>query len=264
MRKWFSIGVLLCAVTGVRAAETHEERGKRVIREAVEALGGEAFLHMQDRVESGRAYSFYRDQISGLSIATIYTRYLPPVPGKIAVREREAYGKDQKSGATLFTEEGAWEITFRGARPMDDQRYENYQDSTLRDVLYILRQRLNEPGMEFYSQGSDIFDNEPVEIVDITDAEGRTVTVYFSQITKLPVRQVFKRRNPDYKDFDQEVTLYAKYRDVGGVKWPWTIQRNRNGDKIYEMYSDSVEINQDLKGYLFSLPNDVKVLPRGK
>ena len=30
---------------------------------------------MQDRVESGRAYSFYRDQISGLSIATIYTQY---------------------------------------------------------------------------------------------------------------------------------------------------------------------------------------------
>jgi hypothetical protein len=264
VQRWFSTGVFLCAVSVMHAAETHEERGKRVIEEAVEALGGEAFLHMQDRVESGRAYSFYREQISGLSIATIYTRYLAPVPGKVEVREREAFGKDQKSGATLFTEEGAWEITFRGARPMDDQRYENYQDSTLHDVLYILRQRLNEPGMEFYSQGSDIFDNEPVEIVDITDAAERTVTVYFSQITKLPIRQVFKRRNPDYKDFDQEETLFANYRDVGGVMWPWTIQRDRNGEKIYEMYSDSVQINQDLKDNLFSLPGDVKILPRSK
>jgi hypothetical protein len=247
-----------------RAAETHEERAKRVIEEAVQALGGEAFLHMQDRVESGRAYSFYNNQISGLSIATIYTRYLPPVPGKVEVREREAYGKDQKSGATLFREDGAWEITFRGARPMDDQRYDDYQDSTLHDVMYILRQRLNEPGMDFYSQGSDIFDNEPVEIVDITDAENRTVTVYFSQFTKLPIRQMFKRRNPLYKDLDQEVTLFAKYRDVGGVMWPWNIRRDRNGEKIYEMYSDSVQINQDLKDDLFTLSGNVKILPRSK
>ena len=56
-----------------------------------------------------------------------------------------------------------------------------------------------------------------MEIVDITDADNRTVTVYFSQTTKLPVRQSFKRRTPEFKDFDEEVTLFSKYLDVGGV-----------------------------------------------
>ncbi len=37
--------------------------------------------------------------------------------------------------------------------------------------------------------------NAPVEIVDITDGENRTTTVYFHQTTKLPVREVFYRRN---------------------------------------------------------------------
>jgi hypothetical protein len=264
MTKWFCLGLLLCALPPVRAAETHEQRGKRVIDEAIEALGGQAFLHMEDRVESGRAYSFYREQISGLSVATIYTRYIVPAPGKIGLREREAFGKDQSS-ADLFTEEGAWEITFRGARLLEDQRYETYLDSTLHNIFYILRQRLNEPGLQFYSQGADIYENLPVEIVDITDADGRTVTVYFSQSTKLPVRQSFKRRNPLYKDFDTEVSIFAKYRDVGGgVKWPWDIRRDRNGQKIYEMYSESVEINKDLKDDLFSLPTNVKVLPKAK
>jgi hypothetical protein len=32
-----------------RAAETRQDRAKRVINEAVQALGGDAFLHMQDR-----------------------------------------------------------------------------------------------------------------------------------------------------------------------------------------------------------------------
>jgi hypothetical protein len=257
------IAALFCGASSIEAAETHEQRGKRVVYEAVDALGGQAFLHMQDRTEAGRAYSFYREQISGLSIATIYTRYLAPVPGKVEVRERQAFGKD-KSSSVLLTENGAWDITFRGARPLEDKRYEQYLDSTLRNIFYILRQRLNEPGIEFYSQGADIYENFPVEIVDITDADGRTVTVSFSQENKLPVRQTFKRRNEDYHDFDTETSIFAKYRESGGVKWPWDIRRDRNGEKIYEMYSESVEVNKDLKDDVFSLPANVKVLPRGK
>ena len=257
------LGVLLTAPTPAPSAESHEERGKRVINEALEALGGQTFVNMEDRVETGRAYSFYREQLTGLSVARIYTRYLVPVPGKIALRERQAFGKDQSS-AVLFADDGAWEITFRGARPLDDQRYQNYQDSTLRNIFYILRQRLHEPGLQLYSQGADVFENAPVEIVDITDADGRTVTVYFSQRTKLPIRQVFKRRNPEYKDFDQEVTVFAKYRDIAGVKWPFDIRRDRNGEKIYEMYTDSVEVNKDLRDDLFSLPGNIKVLPKAK
>lgn len=253
----------LC-ITALNAAETHQQRGKRVVDEALAAMGGDAFLNMSDRVETGRAYSFYNKQLSGLSIARIYTRYLVPVPGQIELRERQAFGKDQSS-AVLFTENGAWEITFRGARPIEDLRYDNYKDSTLRNIFYILRQRLKEPGMDFYSQGSDILENVPVENVDITDSDGRTVTVSFNQTTKLPIRQSFKRRNPEYKDFDQEVMVFSKYRDVGGgVKWPLDIRRDRNGEKVYEIYSDSVEINKDLKDDLFTLPTNMKILSKAK
>src|SRR5271165_6633896 len=191
---------------GAAPAEPPAERGKRLVYEALQALGGDAFLHMNDRVESGRAYSFYRQQISGLSAAKIYTRYLAPVPGQVEVRERENFGIHEDSGI-LFTETGGWEITFRGARPLEDERFANYKISTLRNILYILRQRLNEPDMSFYSQGADMFENRPVEIVDITDAAVNTVTVYFDQRTKLPVRQTFRRRNEQFKDFDTEVTI---------------------------------------------------------
>ena len=120
-------------------------------------------------------------QLEGLSIAKIYTRYLTPVPGKPSVRERQNFGKDEYAGV-LFNQDGAWEITFRGARLLEPKRIENWRDGTLRNIFYILRQRLNEPGMDFYSRGSDLYENLPVEIVDITDADGLTVTVYFSQL----------------------------------------------------------------------------------
>ena len=215
---------------------------------------------MQDRVEAGRAYSFYREQLSGLSRAKIYTRYLAPTPGALSVRERQTFGKDEDS-AVLFTENDAWEVTFRGARPIPQATKDRYRESTLRNIFYILRQRLNEPGFIFEFNSTDVFQNQPVEIVDITDADNRPVTVYFHRSTKLPVRQIFVRRDPVTKDRIEEVALFAKYRDVGGgVQWPYNILRERNGEKIYEIFSESVTINQGLTDELFTLPSSTKIL----
>jgi hypothetical protein len=48
------------------------------------------------------------------------------------------------------------------------------------------------------------------------------------------------------------------------VKWPFDIRRDRNGDKIFEMYSDSVEVNKGLTDNLFTLPAKIKMLPKAK
>jgi hypothetical protein len=266
-RRVFCLGLGIAAHRAI-AAETAQERGKRVIDEALKALGGEAFLRMQDRVESGRVYSFFRQELSGLAVAKIYTRYLvrpqPLVPGTLLLREREVFGKGEDD-VVLFNETGAWEVTYRGARPLEDLRYANYKDSMLRNIFYILRQRLGERELTFYSQGSDFYENRPVEVVDITDAANLTVTVFVDRSSKLPVRQVFRRRNVQYNDFDTEVTVFAKYRDVGGgAQWPYDVRRDRNGEKVFEIYADSVEINKGLTDNLFTLPANVKMLPKAK
>jgi hypothetical protein len=241
-----------------QTTESHEARGKRVIQEALKALGGDAFLHMNNRVETGRAYAFYREQLSGLDRAAIYTRYLPPVPGKLEMLERENFGPKQDSGF-LFLTNGAWEINYHGARPMDDEKYAAYRYSGVRNILYILRQRLNEPEIAFYSQGSDMFENRPVEIVDITDAEISTVTIYFDARSKLPVRQSFRKRNEQFHDFDTEVTILGGYREIDGIMWPCNVRRERNGERTYELFADQVQFNQDLSDSLFTIEGDVKV-----
>jgi hypothetical protein len=234
-----------------------EVRGKKLIDQAVEALGGNAFLTMEDRIESGRAYSYYRDQISGLSVAKIYTRYISVAPNKTGEaqgqRERQAFGKNEDS-SVLFTEDGAWEITWRGSKELPKDRVDRYRESLLRNVFYILRQRLHEPGMIFEYRGSDVFENLPVDIVDITDSEDRLVKVYFHQSTHLPVRQVYARKNAETKEQDEEVTLFARYQETAGIEWPHQIRRERNREKTYEIFSESVKINKDLTDDLFSLP----------
>jgi hypothetical protein len=253
----------LCLFTAFAAtvsAETAAEvRGKKIIDDAIAALGGDKFLKMEDRIESGRAYSFYREELSGLSIATIYTRYITVAEGKtgedLGIRERQAFGKNEEYGYTLFREDGAWEVTFRGARDLPKDRAERYHDSTLANIFYILKMRLHEPGMIFESRGSAVIENEPVELVDITDSKNRVVTVYFHRSTRLPVRQSWVWRDPQTKERNEEIERFSRYRDVDGVQWPHQITRERNGEKTYQMFADSVSINQDLTDNLFAVPS---------
>ncbi len=219
---------IACAVLAAAALccapKLPEQRGKRVVDECVQALGGDRYLNMQTRVESGRAYSFYRERLTGLSIAKIYTRYdsgVTDTTHNLAQHERDNYGKKEDYGA-LFTDKEAWDITYRGARPLPADRFARYKETTLRDIFYIMRVRLHEPGWIIESKGADVIENQPVEIVDLTDADNVTTTVYFDQITKLPVRQVFFRRDPVTKERNEEVTHFTKYRDAGdGVQWPF-------------------------------------------
>ena len=268
MRKFWA-ALLAAGMASLGAhAETTQQKGKRVVDEALAALGGQAFLNMQNRVESGRIYGFYNERLSGLGVDVLYTSYLPRPeqsdPSFLGVRVRDARGKKQDD-VILYTDGTGYELTFRGARPLTDVLIKQFRTATMHNVFYILRQRLGEAGLIFDSRGSDFFENRPVEIIDITDANNDTVTVYFDQSTKLPTRQLYFRKDPIDNTKLEEVSLFSKYRDVGGgVMWPFTILRERNGEKIFEMYSETVDINKDLKESMFTLPAGMKILKKDK
>lgn len=247
-------------------AQNRQQKAKQVIDAAVKALGGPAFMNMKDRIEAGRVYSFYRERLSGAAHARIYTRYLtrpePPNIEFFGQRERQSFGKDNKEDyAVLFTETEGWQVSFRGARPLGKEAEERYRDSARRNIFYILRQRLGEPGMLMEHLGADVVENTPVDIVLITDSENRAVKAFFHSSTGLPVRQEYVRRDEKTRDRFEELSRFAKYRDVGGVQWPYQIQRERDGEKIFEIFAESVVINRDLKDDLFTLDMKTKVLP---
>lgn len=256
-----SLALLACATL---AAQDSEARGRRLLEQALEALGGARFRTMQDRVESGRAYSFYRAELSGLARTTVYTRYLgageAAAPGELRVEERQSFGNNEDRGAVLFTRNEGYQITFRGARPLPPDTLGRYRETTLCNIFYILRQRLDEPGLLPEWRGTDLWEGQRVEVIEIADADNRRVTVFLNSSTLLPVRQIFFRRDPKTRLRVEEVTVYSKYRDVGGVQWPFVIERERDKEKIFQMYSERVEINAGLSESLFRLPPGIKML----
>ncbi len=259
-RRQFAVS--LAATPARSMPETPPERGKRLINKAIDALGGDAFLNMHTRTEVGRAYSFYHDKLTGLSVARIYTKYLPPATATVGEVQRQVLGKKQED-TVLFMTNGAYEVTFRGAKPLPDDQISRFRETTLHDFFYIVRQRLNEPGMSFEARGADVIENQPVEVLDVFDSDNRNVTVWIHSSTWLPVKQRFYRWDPVINDRREEVTHYTKYKDAGSrVMWPHAIERERDTEKIFQMFSDRVTVNDPLADSLFELPGGIKILTK--
>lgn len=257
-----SVFLTLLAVATVDAqAPAPPNKAKDLIDQAVNALGGDRFLNMNSRHVSGRIYAFFHDQMSGFDVANIYTQYLDDKDVKgVRVRERQVLGKKQDY-SYLYLPDQAFDITFRGARPIDAERWDRYARSTTNDILYWLRFRYNEPGMQYDYIGNQVLITAHVEVVDITDANDKTIRVYLDYNTKLPVRQSYSWLDPETREHNDEVTDYDKWRDAGnGIMWPYTIERARNGYKFYQIFASKVEINSGLPEDIFNLPKGAQIL----
>lgn len=247
----------------LRGAESQQERGRRVIHECIQALGGDAFRQMPGILETGKAFRFYNDNLTGLGPAKIYTKYLiEPAAGQ-TLREvqRQVLGRNDDETVLLSGKEG-WDVTYRGAEEIPAERMEQFRETTLTNIFYILRARLDEPNATLFAQGADVVENQPVEVVDYYDAENRNVRFWIHSSTWLPVRQLVKRWDPAIKDRREEMTHFTKYREAGnGVMWPHETERDRDGEKVYQLIADSAKVGVFNDG-MFELPGNVKILKR--
>jgi hypothetical protein len=254
---------LLC-LSAPLPAQTRQEQGKLLVEKALAALGGEAFLRIGNLVKTGRAYSFYREDLRGLAVITVYERFDPIMPEAaedwLPVSRREVYTA-KGDYYSLFQNGQGWEVTYRGARPLPQERLRRYREATRRDFFYFLRYRFGEPGLYFYHRGVEIIDNVPTDAVDITDTESNTVTVYFRRSDGLPVQQVYSRLDPKTRVPYEEKTVFSKYRQVDAVTLPWNIRQERDGEKIFELFGASIQVNQSLGDDLFTLRQGIDLLP---
>ena len=135
--------------------------------------------------------------------------------------------------------------------------------TTRNDILYIMKTRLNEPGMIFDYVGNNVYLSRHVEIVDITDAQDQTIRVYFDHNTLYPIRQTYSWLDPVTKYRNDEEEEFDKYRDIGGgIMWPFTIERSRNGYKSFQIFAESMEANGTVPPKTFDLPPGAKVLQK--
>ena len=256
------------AMTGIGCAsltaETRQEKGQRLVREAFEAIGGKEFLNVRTQVRAGRAYSFYNRQVRGQARITIYDKFQDMEPDKgpewLPISRREVY-TEKGDYYALFMNGAGYEVTYRGAVPQPEDYMTRYRLATRRDIFYFMRYRMDEPGLYYYYKGTEIIDNVPCDSLDIVDAEGEAITLYIRQADGLPIQQLYLRRDPKTRIPYEEKSVFGRYRPIGDTLLPWIIRRERDGDRVFELYAQSYEINQPLTASVFEIPEGVPVLP---
>ena len=137
-----------------------------------------------------------------------------PNGNDLAVKERQVLGKKQDY-SVLYLPDQAFDITFRGARPIEDESWQRYDRATRNDIRYILRYRMKEPGIDFDYVGSDVLLSTHVEIVDISNAEDLSIRVYFDHNTMLPIRQVFNWMDPKTRERNEDITFFRQVEKCG-------------------------------------------------
>ena len=232
-RRRFSIA---CAGAATLRAETRQEKAKRLVREAFEAIGGQEFLKIQTQVRAGRAYSFYNRQVRGQSRITIFDRFdrMDPEAGEdwLPLRRREVY-TEKGDYYTLFLNGTGYEVTYRGAVPQPEDYMARYRLASRRDIFYFMRYRMDEPGLYYYYNGTEIVDNVPCDSLDIVDAEGEAITLYIRQSDGLPVQQRYLRRDRKTRIPYEEKSVFGRYRPIGDILLPWIIRREtRRGTRL--------------------------------
>jgi len=256
--------VLAALVWPAAQAQTRQEQGRQLVDQALAALGGDAFLKVRDTTKTGRAYSFYREDLRGLAVITVHERFEPikedAGPDWLPVSRRETY-TEKGDYYSLFQNGKGWEVTYRGARPLPEERMQRHREATRRDIFYFLRYRLKEPGLYFYYRGIEIIDNVPADAVDITDSESETITVYFRRSDHLPIQQIYTRRDPKTRIPYEEKSVFSKFRKVGNLTLPWNVRQERDGEKVFELFGASIDVNQSLSDELFRLKQGLSILP---
>jgi hypothetical protein len=223
--------------------QENSRKARAILDQGIQALGGNAYLNIQDMTQEGRAYSFHHGEPN--SLGTLFWRFK-----KFPDKDRLELTK-KRDVIELYTGDKGFEITYRGVRDMDEKDLTPYLRRRHFGLDVVLRQWLNQPGMALFYEGQTVAAQKQTDQVTIMNAKNEAVTLYFDSNTHLPVKKSFAWRDPTDKQRNIEEEIYDNYRPVQNVMTPFDSTRLFNGEMAAQSFLTSISYNQGLSDTLF-------------
>jgi hypothetical protein len=83
--------------------------------------------------------------------------------------------------------------------------------------------------------------------------ENDAVTLFIDRKSYLPVKKIYKWRDPVDKQTDQESEMFDKYRIIQGIATPFLYTRTKNGQMSGQRFYKSVTYNAGVGDRMFDL-----------
>ena len=222
-----------------------ENRGRRLLEQMVDALGGDAWLNRTDWISYGKGATFYKSQPNPyVSEFEEYTRAQPFGVRVIIVSKLGVFIPTTKRDvAVIWTLDDGYEVTFRGKKELPKDEVEDYQRRRRHTLDVVVKDWLKQPGVMVTYEGTGLVGRRLADKVSVLTASNDEVTIALDESNHRPLSRTFQWRDATYKDYDMDEEQYDNYQPVQGIMTPLTITRLHNGDTVSQRYLTKVVYN---------------------
>jgi hypothetical protein len=221
-------------------------KARTLLNQAIQALGGEAYLGMRNMEQTGRTYSFFHGQPT--SNGVLFWRFVE-YPDKERIELTQ-----QRDVAYVYFGDKGYEITYRGPHPMETKDMNDYLRRRKFSLDAVLRTWVNDRTVALFYDGTALAGNAPADKVTLINSHDEAVSLFLDSRTRLPVKKSITWRDPVDRQRNVEEEIWDNYRLVQGVMSPFGFTRYYNGDMQTQRFTFSVSYNQPLDQAMFD-PN---------
>ncbi|HJQ25214.1 MAG TPA: hypothetical protein VKA60_14945 [Blastocatellia bacterium] len=249
---WLLASVML--ITSVASAQEQDEndpaRALALVRAAIKARGGDAYLKVRMTVTRGQ-YTGYDKGVSGDPIT--FVDYIAPN------RERVEYGKGDTKIIQTNSEGANWIYDARSKQIKDqtDEQVKEFKQGAHFDLDNLLRVANAGQGVKLVYLGRrEAWRSTFSEAVRVEFDDGGQATIHFNPRDHLPLSIEYKALTAEGEAMSE--TRYNRWVDFGGVLFPTIVDFYRNGKPSGHANFDEVNLNANLADKLFAKPASIK------
>jgi hypothetical protein len=231
------------------------ERGAELIKQAVQARGGERFLNFTNIMSTGIFTQFQK----GLS--TIPRQFVDWViyPDK----ERTEFGKGKKKNRNIQVNVGKTGWVYDGdaetLKDQTDKQIEEYMESLDFDIDRLMRAASKGAGVEVGFAGrEETRPGERADAVAIRFKSDRTAYLLLDSQTHLPISLSYEKTEDG--GLVKHETRYNQYVDYDGVKFPNIVDFFRDNVQTGRVNLESIKLNTQISDELFAKPASAKAV----
>lgn len=218
----FANGPAAHADDGEASAQQNDHKARAVLDAMVEALGGNAWLTMDNRVYEGRRSGFYRGDPTGAIVDYFEFHKFPD-------QDRTEFTKKRDVVQILTGNEG-WEVTYRGKKALPKELLENALRHRDHSIEVAVKRWLKDPKTVLIYEGQTLVERHLADQVTLISPSNDSITIQMDAQSHLPLRRSYQWRDPLYKDKNESAEEYDDYHVVAGIPTPFAITSFQNGE----------------------------------